>query len=319
MFSKDKSSQPNILDLALTGLAMYGGLKDFELCQKLIKVLDADPINPQSHQAFLEGIKKIRKPNPVDITSSAYNKALEILLDNPNDSNVINFVFEIGTWHYSAQDPQKVYTLNDLLIVRNILTDIDEINQLIYLLEEFSQTTANKDVARQVRNSDNLDEFDNLDILGDIDELVQLLEKPHQNKKTEQTISKSTIKKIENLSNKVFSFIHNPIEKRFNERINILLKGFVEKILKEETCELNDREFQEILILVLQKASDTNSSSIYNSVLNIYQSSSSQKALKLLVLEVGRWHFGKQRLWGRANQVDEQTIQNDILVRTKRN
>jgi predicted Holliday junction resolvase-like endonuclease len=55
----------------------------------------------------------------------------------------------------------------------------------------------------------------------------------------------------------------------------------------------------------------------YDMSLNILQQHPESQALKIYALEVGRWHCSIARTDGKVTTYDEQSIQNDILVRSR--
>ncbi|HET6883516.1 MAG TPA: hypothetical protein VFI31_25415 [Pirellulales bacterium] len=55
---------------------------------------------------------------------------------------------------------------------------------------------------------------------------------------------------------------------------------------------------------------------IYGSALDLLSNNPKSPIAKQLVLDIGRWHYGKSRPDGRPTVYDEQAIQNDILVRS---
>lgn len=70
-------------------------------------------------------------------------------------------------------------------------------------------------------------------------------------------------------------------------------------------------------MLTAEKIKKPQSELAYKKVLELYQANPEIVEIKKFVLRVGRWHFGKQRFWGKPNAHDEQTIQTDILVRSR--
>jgi len=56
---------------------------------------------------------------------------------------------------------------------------------------------------------------------------------------------------------------------------------------------------------------------LYKSCLSLLESNPGGAPCKRLVLEIGRWHYGRLREHGTPTVYDEQAMQNDILVRTK--
>jgi hypothetical protein len=265
--NKRKNSQPNIFELAQVGVMIYGAMKDFETVNKLIDFLENDPINPDVHNTFLEGIKKIKKPNPVDTTSRTYSKVLSILLMHPDDGNVLNLVKEVGKWHYEAHDPPKYFTTEELSRVQQRLADIKNLEIGITHFPECS------------------DLF--------FDQAVQIAEELDDQK------------------------ILDPIGEKYDYLKGVFLENFIEYLLEHISLNSSDINTHKLLLDSLKKTQNTDSLKIYNSILNVFQNTSSQQDLKVLVLEVGRWHFGRQRFWGKPKASDEQTIQNDILMRIK--
>jgi len=69
-------------------------------------------------------------------------------------------------------------------------------------------------------------------------------------------------------------------------------------------------------IPVVSKPTDFSSQEIYDLCLDLLEQNPSDSKMKALVLELGRWHFGKVR-HGSPTIYDEQAIQNDIMVRSK--
>jgi len=59
------------------------------------------------------------------------------------------------------------------------------------------------------------------------------------------------------------------------------------------------------------------SSWIYGNALRLLEAAPDNPALKRLVLQVGRWHFGRSRPGGVPTTYDEQAMLNDITVRAR--
>lgn len=266
--NKRGDSQPSIFEMVRLGFMIHGAMKDIERLDSLIKLLDEDSTNPEIHEAFLEGIKKIKDPNPIDITSKAYFKVLSIFSENPNDQNVRYLVLKIGKWHYASHNPPKSYTSNNLVLVQNQLAAISEIECLIAAI-----TKGDKSVFEQA---------------------TQLAERLDEHV--------------------MFS---DPIGVKYDQQKLIFLDKFVDLLLRHLRLQTNNKNLHALLVKTLKKVSSIDSLRVYNSILDIFQVTSSQEQFKILVLEVGRWHFGRQRLWGKPKEADEQAIRNDILVRSK--
>ena len=109
----------------------------------------------------------------------------------------------------------------------------------------------------------------------------------------------------------------DPIGEKYDYLKSIFLENFIEHLLERISLNPSDIDTHKLLLSSLKKTQNPDSSKIYNSILDIFQNTSSQQDLKVLALEVGRWHFGRQRFWGKPKSSDEQTIQNDILMRIK--
>ena len=110
-------------------------------------------------------------------------------------------------------------------------------------------------------------------------------------------------------------FSSNPIEQEYNKQIEILFKSIIDNTIKRLNKNPLSIDLQVELSHFIDKASKVNSELIYNSVLDILQNCNCKDEFKIFVLKIGRWHFGKKRFWGKPKEVDEITIQNDILIR----
>lgn len=266
--SNSSSSIFELAELAMVGFSVFGAVKETEFINKLITSLNKNPTNPDVHKAFLEGLKKIKNPNPIDITRPTYHKILNVLLNHPKNDNVGDLVLEVGKWHFAAQKPSKQYTNIDLQQVKQRLTAISDMQEIRISLKDD-------------------DEFL-------FDEAVQI------------------IAALDNQTSE-----SDPISLKYDEEKISFLNRFILYLLNRINLYPDDKKYHNLLMDSVKKVLDIDSLQIYNSVLDIFQSSSSQQSLKILVLEVGRWHFGKQRFWGKAKEADEQTIMNDIFVRSK--
>ena len=110
-------------------------------------------------------------------------------------------------------------------------------------------------------------------------------------------------------------FTCNPIEQEYNKQIEILFKNIIDNTIKRLKKNPSNRDLQVELSHFIDKVSKINSELIYNSILDILQKCNCKEEFKIYVLKIGRWHFGKKRFWGQPKEVDEITIQNDILAR----
>lgn len=64
-------------------------------------------------------------------------------------------------------------------------------------------------------------------------------------------------------------------------------------------------------------STQVSSKSFYDAALDILQQHPDQTSLKKYALEVGRWHYSIARPDGKVTIYDEQSIQNDLLVRSR--
>lgn len=64
-------------------------------------------------------------------------------------------------------------------------------------------------------------------------------------------------------------------------------------------------------------SAQVSSKAFYDAALDILQQHPEQISLKQYALEVGRWHYSIARPDGKVTIYDEQSIQNDIIVRSK--
>lgn len=71
------------------------------------------------------------------------------------------------------------------------------------------------------------------------------------------------------------------------------------------------------ITLSVTAPNEASSKDLYNAALEILSQHPEQLALKQYALEVGRWHFSIQRPDRKVTIYDEQSIQNDIFVRSK--
>jgi hypothetical protein len=98
-------------------------------------------------------------------------------------------------------------------------------------------------------------------------------------------------------------------------------EGFLISLLGYVAIDSVNRDVKEFLMFSLDKApgiAGVSSLRIYNTLLDLFEDSSSQKNLRTLVLDVGRWHFSRKNWLRRSPKPeDEQQMQNDILMRLK--
>lgn len=85
--------------------------------------------------------------------------------------------------------------------------------------------------------------------------------------------------------------------------------------------EPKNKDLKDFLMYSLDKApgiAGVSSLKVYNTILDLFENSSLQKDLRVLVLDIGRWHFSwKNWLRRSPKPEDEQQMQNDILMRLR--
>jgi hypothetical protein len=125
----------------------------------------------------------------------------------------------------------------------------------------------------------------------------------------------------------------NPTDTKALDNVLDMLEGFNKEKLKPLISDivlplLNIRPLDErvraAVFLCAQKtisrydlSTKIPSKVFYDAALDILQQHPEQMALKQYALEVGRWHYSIVRSGGNVTIYDEQSIQNDILVRSR--
>ena len=302
----DKKQSQDMFSWIYIGTSIYLGLQALKKRDELLEYLEADPLNPKRHQEFLMGLNKLRGLGNVD-SVPVYDRVLKILMDNPNDPEVMNLTFKSGQWYFKAQEPTKTYTLNNLSQVQALLIKKEELEGLI----------------KKVENNDN----------EDFIEVSRWLNSLDFSKFEENAVKRMLVSLMEKLSASLLQRItQNPTDKELASSLISTLKfvsrpdptsyeAFLISLLNHMVLEPKNRELKEFLMYCLDKApgiAGVNSLNIYNTILDLFECSSSQKDLRVLVLDVGRWHFSRKNWLRRSPKPeDEQQMQNDILMRLK--
>ena len=306
----NKKQAGDVFSWIYVGTAFYFGLQATKKRDELLEYLEADPLNPQRHQEFLSGLNKLKGLGNVD-SAPVYSRALEILINNPNDPQVMDLVFKAGQWYFNSQEPAKTYTLDDLSQIQTLLTKKKELESLIAKIENDSE----KDFIE-------VSEWINrLDFSGCEDNIVKTrvvnLRDKFFEKFSASLLRKitdhPTDKKLQSLLKETLKFIGRPDSYSY--------ETFLISLLNQVVIDPRNKELKEFLIYSLDKApgiAGVSSLNIYNTVLDLFECSSYQKDLRVLVLDVGRWHFSRKNWLRRSPKPeDEQQMQNDILMRLK--
>jgi len=306
----DKYQTGNVLAWIYIGTSLYFGVQATKKRDELLEYLEADSLNLKTHQDFLAGLNKLKGLGNADL-APVYRRVLEILINNPDDPQVIDLVHKSGQWYFNSQEPAKVYTLDELLQVQTLLIKKKEIESLITKLENGSE----ENFIEASKWIDRLDfsEFEDNAVKSRLLNLRQeFLEK----------FSTSLLRRItDNPTNKEFHSLLKSTLELINRPNSSAYEAFLISLLNHVVADPRDRDLKEFLMHSLDKApgiAGVSSLTLYNTVLDLFEDSSSQKALGVLVLDIGRWHFSRKNWLRRSPKPeDELQMQNDISMRLK--
>jgi hypothetical protein len=98
------------------------------LLDSFISYLDENPTDSIRQSIFLQGINKIMfLSSSSERRQGIYNKALQILEENPNIKSVRKFVLEIGRWHFGkSRSDGKVSIYDEQMIQNDILVRVSQ-------------------------------------------------------------------------------------------------------------------------------------------------------------------------------------------------
>jgi hypothetical protein len=292
--------------------SVYLEIRAIKKRDELLKYLEFDSLNPKVHQNFLARLNKLRGLSKGNIElTPVYSRVLEILINNPENPQVVDLVYKTGQWYFKAQEPSKEYRLEDLSQIQNLLIKKQELEMVIKKLKnnsdkhfieastwindlDFSEFADNA-VKSKILNLRH--EF--LDIFSAC--LLQKMSKEPTNKEF-HSLLKSTLEQIKKPNTSYY-------------------EDFLLSLLNHTVDDPKNRYLKDFLMYCLDKAPDAvgvSSLKIYNTVLDLFEDSPSQKYLKVLVLDIGRWHFCRKNWLRRSPKPeDEQQMQNDIFMRLK--
>ncbi|HEY9810452.1 MAG TPA: hypothetical protein V6D13_14080 [Halomicronema sp.] len=120
---------------------------------------------------------------------------------------------------------------------------------------------------------------------------------------------------------KALDYVLDVLEDLSKEKLKPLISSTILPLLKLKPLDERVRAtvFSAAKKSISRSASSAQVSSkaFYDAALDILQQHPEQMSLKQYALEVGRWHYCIARADGKVTIYDEQSIQNDILVRSK--
>jgi len=299
------------------GASVYFGAEACDKRDKLLEYLEADSLNPKIHKDFLTGLNKLKG---LDNRKSAlvYSRVLEILINNPDNPQATNLVYKTGQWYFKSQTPTKVYTLDDLFKIQTFATKKRELDGIITKLENYSE----EDFLQASKWINHLDftEFEDdvvkSKLITSKDEFIEKLSTSLLRRLTEQP----TNSELQSLLKTTMTLIRQDLA-LFQKPDPSYYEAFLISFLNHVVNNPRNKTHKEFLMYSLEKApgiGGVNSLNIYNTVLDLFENSSSQKDIRVLVLDIGRWHFSRKN-WIRQSPKpeDEQQMQNDILMRLK--
>jgi hypothetical protein len=305
-----KNPVANSLAWIYIGTVVYLDHQATNRLDELLRYLESDSLNPKVHKDFLVGLEKFNALSNIGLTP-VYDRVLEILMSNPENSQVIDLAHKTGQWYFKCQEPRKIYTLDDLSQVQALLIKKKELEMLVLRLEVDSE----EDFIRASEWIKRLDfsEFGNNAVKRRLIDLrSEFLEKFSASLLRRMTAHPSN-ENLHSLLKSTLEIFARP-DPACYELFLVSLLGYV-------AIDSANRNIKEFLMFSLDKAPGINGVSslkIYNTLLDLFEDSASQKNLRTLVLDVGRWHFSRKNWLRRSPKPeDEQQMQNDILMRLK--
>jgi hypothetical protein len=119
---------------------------------------------------------------------------------------------------------------------------------------------------------------------------------------------------------KALNYVLDVLEGLNKEKLKPLISSTILPLLKIKPL---DERVRAIVLSCAQKSisptlsTQVPSKAFYAAALDILQQHPEQTSLKQYALEVGRWHYSIARPDGKVTIYDEQSMQNDILVRSR--
>lgn len=140
-FKHKKNNSQNPLsimfDLIQVGIVVNTvneGRKFQEAIDKVFEKLDENPTSVTIHDEFMRLAETMKTPDG-PLTYQAYNKALEILVGNPDSVEVKWFVTRVGRQHFGTKIPSIIYGEQDIKNVEETLKKIKKIENITLELD----------------------------------------------------------------------------------------------------------------------------------------------------------------------------------------
>lgn len=301
-------STGNALAWLYVGNAVYSGLQATKKRDELLEYLEADPLNPKRHQEFLIGLNKLKGLGHAE-APPVYRRVLEILMDNPDSPQATDLVLKTGQWYFQVREPARTFTLDHLSQIQTLLLKKKEIEELIEKVEN-DRDSDFLHASRRIGRFE-LSGFEDNAIRSRVVDLHREFLYKFMNSLLKRMASMPTDKELHHLLKNSFEVFDNPNYSIYEEYLLALLNSVV--------AEPKNKELRNFFMYSLDKAPNSvNNLNIYNAILSLFEHSSFQQELRVLVLDVGRWHFSRKNwLRRRPKPADEQQMQNDILMRLK--
>jgi len=307
---QNKMTKGDALAWIYIGTSVYLAEQAIKRRDELLNYLKEEPLDIGRHQSFLMGLDRLKGLENGE-SKFVYDRVLEILIDNPTNPEVNNLVLKTGQWYSHLQKSSKKYTLEDLSKVQFSLNKYLEFKELNFRLKN-DESGNFSEAARWIRDFD-LSTFEDDSIKSRVVELKDSFASFFMQSLLTRIAQTPEDKELQSLLRLTLENVDRPDISQYEE--------FLVESLKYGVKNPHDQEFKEFLIFSLDKApgiAGVDSLKIYNTVLDLFESSESQKGLRVLVLDVGRWHFSRKN-WVRRKPKpeDEQQMQNDILMRLR--
>ncbi len=306
----NNNQKEGVLAWIYIGTSVYFGLQAVKKRDELLGYLEADSLNPKIHQDFLAGLNKLTGLGNVEL-EPVYRRVLEILIDNPDDPQVIDLVHKTGQWFFKSQEPAKIYNLNDLSQVQSLVIKKKELESLFIKLENGSEEDFLE--VSEWRNYLDFSGFEDNAVKSKVLNLRSEFLEKFSTALLRRLTDQPTNKEFHSLLQSTLELINRPDPSSY--------EAFLTSLLNHVVVDPRNRDLKDFLMYSLDKApgiAGISSLRMYDTVLDLFEDSPSQKDLRVLVLDVGRWHFSRKNWFRRSPKPeDEQQMQNDILMRLK--
>lgn len=295
------------------GASLYQIEQAKERRNKLLEYVGSDPLNPDIHKVFLaelNSLKALALDGPE--LRSTYSSILKILIEHPQNPELADLVYQASRWYFNLQDPPRDYTLEDFSKVQNLLAKKQTLEKGIQHLEK-DQSEKYVDRFSPWIGKLNFENFEDNVVKSEVLALKSKFLNLYSTALLKKLIGNPKDTKIRSLTKEALEKNSNPDPSIYEDFLLSLLQCMVENP--------KDKDLKAFLMYSLEKApgmGGVSSLNVYNTVLDLFEDSEFQKDLRILVLDVGRWHFSRKNWLRRSPKPeDEQQMQNDILMRLK--